>query len=805
VLRTDFEDIIIQHTPYYESLDQMNRDRASFNKYFGILHTLARNDGLVNAFHQRGGKEMVFLGRKIFVLQNEFVTSYLKFLQDESHSTKWEEFFDRYSKSLFDIYERFTQGDPFKIVIFEIVNRKLLRDLLTKYTTSVPYDIKVSALERFGSVVNQLFNYVRNSLTRNVIIPDSLIVNSYEKIPLMPRCSRSEALKLLSKQLLQRGMPEVLFNAIFKAVTTSYYSEQKSKVLFDLEHKEHLNQAVIKEIFNSGYFFPDEKTAEEVLALIRRRTQAMSEANTAKKTAVESKIKELESKIDKRLKESTVDLTRSVRDFSTEEALDGRVQNLKREMLSFAYSLKNLRRELQDYQLRETEFDGLIRLRSSDLSKFITKNDWDPFIILLLNKYKPIDDETMQVIIKEVGGEIKGDKNAMTIVSSLKIPGFLKDKYNTTEINKRFIMVLDEIILPLIQSFLLEELIEYYPKITGTVSQETVRHLAEEAMAGQVSMIEKDIEQTPRPEEAPALNIEHYKKQISVLVYDIRGSTFMGTKLQDARKENEIRNLFQESMLATIEKYGGIPIKDTGDGGIALFTQNHYEITNGKTTELEPGSAVSTMRCALEMTQGARRFIEENITRYKDWFKTAEERKIDFEGATYATLPPSYQAIFQIGVGIASGTYPREVFLDRNAFGELDLTGMLVREASFYCKVKAKDKSTVICDDSTVYNLLLNIEKFSFLGDSELKTNLLNLDIEQGLEYWINQRTTRRGFILDLYRIFATNLGQEVCHPGSLKILLGIDDIAIDETGEIKDGKGGRGKFLFELSQEVPK
>jgi hypothetical protein len=62
---------------------------------------------------------------------------------------------------------------------------------------------------------------------------------------------------------------------------------------------------------------------------------------------------------------------------------------------------------------------------------------------------------------------------------------------------------------------------------------------------------------------------------------------------------------------------------------------------------------------------------------------------------------------------------------------------------------------------------------------------------------------SRRGFILDLYKIFVSQLGQEVTRPGSLKLMLGIFDIELSETGEIKDGKGGRGKFLFEVSSEA--
>ncbi len=370
---------------------------------------------------------------------------------------------------------------------------------------------------------------------------------------------------------------------------------------------------------------------------------------------------------------------------------------------------------------------------------------------------------------------------------------------------KRFDLIIKELFEPYLKTLLLEELIDYYPKVSGTPSPENIRFIAEETLNGKVQVVEKEIKTVPLIEVTPKLSVSRYKNLIAVLTYDIRGSTFMGTKLQNAEKENEIRNLFQETMLTVIEKFGGLPIKDTGDGGIILFANNNFEIKNQKTKIPEPGSVLNAVRCGLEMVKESISFVQENIEHYKDWFKEAEDRKIDFEGITYATLPPAYQSIFQIGVGIASGEYPKEVYLDRNAFGELDLTGMLVRESNFYSKIKSREKSTVICDDATVFNLLLNIDKFSFLSDTGIKLTAESMDIEQELEFWINQKLTRRGFILDFYRIFVSKMGEEIYHPGSLKILLGVSDIAIEETGEIKDGKGGRGKFLFELSYEVPK
>ncbi len=808
MIRSEFEDILILDSPYYKELRKIYRDTVNFNRYMTVLKKLSRADNYVKMIEDKGGKELVYLGRKIFSLQEEFVTNYIQFLFNESMINQWEKFFDRYSNNLFEIYENFVAGDSNKILTFEILNRKLLRDILTKQTTDKSLEQKILISDRLGVVINQLFNYIRNSLTNKLAIKDTLIVDSYEKIPFLPRCNHSETMKLLSKCFLQRGLPVQIFNAIFKEIITSYYVDTKDKVIALINERTFLNKDIILEIFKSQFFFPDEESMVEILALIKEKVRDMIVMNKEKKTAVDKKIKEIRQKnkdTTRVLKEKLVTLTEN---FSTEEPIDNMIKKLRRNIITDGYDLKILKNEYQDYIRKESDLNSVTNFKTKDLQNFIIKNEWDPYIILTFHRNRTISDERLQELIKDVVNEIKGDKKSVEIMNSFRVSGFLKDKYDTSSVNKKFHLVTEEIIIPFVKSFLLEELIEYYPKLSGVVSGEGVRYLAEEALSGRVSMIEKEVKVVQRDSsisDTAQLNISHYRNLVSVLNYDIRGSTFMGTKLRDAKRESEIRNYFQESMLTIVGKYGGIPIKDTGDGGIVLFVSNHNDVKNRKTLELESGSALSAIRSGIEMIKEAKKFVQDNISKYKDWFREADERRINFEGATYATLSPTYQSIFQIGVGVASGTYPNEVYLDENAFGELDLTGMLVREANFYSKVKAKEKSTVICDDATVYNLLLNINKFSFLSERGLRIDPLLLDIEQGLEYWMNQKLARRGFILDLYKIFVTQLGQEVTHPGSLKIMLGIFDIEIDETGEIKDGKGGRGKFLFEVSSEAVK
>ncbi|MBE0433625.1 hypothetical protein IBX73_09205 [candidate division WOR-3 bacterium] len=797
------QDNVIRETPYYERLQSTYRDHVNFTRYFAILKRIARRDPFIEKLEKNQGKELVYLGRRIFTLQDEFVTNYLKFLDDESNVDQWERFFERYSKHIFDIYQEFVGDVSANIAIFEIANRKLLRDIITTKVIAEPLERKILISERFGAVINQLFNYIRNSLTRRTVVVDNIIVDSYENIPFVPNAGHVETLRIMAPSFLRRGLPEPVFTAIMKGLVRLYYTDEMKKILDVINVLPSLSRKSLSRVFRARFFFPENESLDLIVDALQVRGRKLLSDISAKKRGITESMQNIRRKIAETTNIMSDSLINLAEDFSTEEAIENMVKRLHRTVIGNAYDLKILKWEYQECLEKENNVKEAMGYTPAHIAGFITRNEWDPYIMLVLHRSGKVDDGQLQFVIREAVNDIRNDTASQQTMNQYRMPALLSQKYDCSQIMLKYERIINEIIAPLVKCIMLEELVDYYPRLSDITTTEGIRFLGEEALAARVSIIEKDVDITPAEMPPPDAGTTRYRNMVSVLVYDIRGSTFMGAKLKNAEKESAIRSLFQESMLYVAEKYGGIPVKDTGDGGVIFFAKNHYDIKAEKTLHPEPGNMLPAVRCAIEMVQEAKLFVQRNIHRYHDWFREAEEREIDFEGATYARLPPSYQSIFQVGIGIASGHYPREVYLEKNAFGENDLTGMLVREANLYSTVKVKGKSTVICDDATIYNTLLNIDRFSFLSDAGLRIDPVQLNIQQGLEYWIRQRTTRKGFILDLHKIFVAQFGREMADSERLKIVLDDSDIVIDESSDIRLEKAERTKLLFEVYAEA--
>ncbi len=233
--------------------------------------------------------------------------------------------------------------------------------------------------------------------------------------------------------------------------------------------------------------------------------------------------------------------------------------------------------------------------------------------------------------------------------------------------------------------------------------------------------------------------VEAYRKCITVLVYDIRGSSYMGVKLHNALKEQRVKYKFAKEMSAIAKKYNGFALKDTGDGGIIWFSENsgslydhlyaesvtgkgmslRYSIFSGADFELIPScdAAKRAVLCARDMVAKAEEFIQANFMHYREWFAELTERTLEVDGITYALLPPEFRSLFRIGIGISSGCPDRDVVFAANSFGDPDLVGPILADAHLYSRERQPGRSVMICDLPTAINLLLNIENFDFAAE----------------------------------------------------------------------------------------
>jgi class 3 adenylate cyclase len=315
--------------------------------------------------------------------------------------------------------------------------------------------------------------------------------------------------------------------------------------------------------------------------------------------------------------------------------------------------------------------------------------------------------------------------------------GLLGRKTDFESVINWFIEKYDSIFIPTIVELIFEDIVRIFPESENSSIEEArwIGLLARRDKPPAVFFV-PEIERELSREE---ILVRDCLDSVSVMVYDIRGSSLMGEKLMDAEMENRIRKEFQEELIKAVDDSGGFFVKDTGDGGIVLFSEESSDLyfsklslsdgkSEGKKEKLEEekfnlkassDSAIRAIQCARRMISYSDGFVRKNLKRYKEWFKEFDEKGIDFGGITYEHLPPEYRKIFQIGIGIASGKPGEDIYLGRNVLNRLDLTGSLVRRANMYSTVHHPDRSVILIGASTMFSFLLNAGSFKTANAEE--------------------------------------------------------------------------------------
>ena len=322
-------------------------------------------------------------------------------------------------------------------------------------------------------------------------------------------------------------------------------------------------------------------------------------------------------------------------------------------------------------------------------------------------------------------------------------------------------------------------------------------------------------------EEISKILRKQFSSLVSTLVYDIRGSTFMGHRLQDAEKEKAILSSFQSTIFDAARKGSSFILKDTGDGGVLWFGSNsrklYRNIYKHKLTEsgaflrystaLEdefellphPKSAEMAIKTALNLVEVAEEFVRENYIKYREWFGEVTEKEIFHNGMTYALLPPQFKSLFRLGIGIASGQPGRDIIFTSNAFGDPDLRGILVDESALFSSGRSPERSVILIDHCTLINLLLNSEEYLLTEPlSESDSGEVILEKLLSILKWEEEERT---FIFEDFDV--TPAGIYYIDSKRKEKALKFDipqnpELEFNEKGELVSEKG-RVKILYEV------
>ncbi|MEJ5307741.1 MAG: hypothetical protein WHT27_05535 [candidate division WOR-3 bacterium] len=429
-------------------------------------------------------------------------------------------------------------------------------------------------------------------------------------------------------------------------------------------------------------------------------------------------------------------------------------------------------------------------------------------------KFKPQIIKVVKNSFEELKKEYNEKKNSIVqkeinFISDLFIESKFQKKFNFELLKTKFLQIVENLIDKFIVSILFDSFTIFNLEFT---SQENKQELLNFNLSVNllpfnrviyISNTEKSISQRFLDTDVEQLkNIikKNYSKLVSVLVYDIRGSSYMSSKLNNAEKQKFIMKKFQHIINNTIKNNFGLPLKETGDGGIAIFCSNSKEIyrtlfkesvssknvlirhsiATGSDLIIKESStsSIESLKCSLKLIENAEQFIKDNYMNYREWFFDVHEKKLIHEGIEYALLPPEFKSLFRVGVGIASGIVNRDVNISINAFGDIDIYGVTINEAKILSGGKDPSSSIILIDHFTLFSTILN----SNYIETKIQENL-----SQKENYLKNLFDLRKSFLVENFKIkyYGIYYPLKKNKDQVIETNVDINDIFIEDNGKI--------------------
>ncbi|RKZ23482.1 hypothetical protein DRQ18_00520 [bacterium] len=647
-------------------------------------------------------------------------------------------------------------------------------------------------------------------------------------LPYMGYPEEEIALSDVEEEIRKRNLTPELFLSIHQALVDEFSSREEQDILSLLERTEILTISDVKA-------FPYHEFLRFSTSLLDRMAKIINKKAKDAEKVLRTKDREIDI-LDKKVK----DKTKGVLEHSVEglrkvmEKKGEDVRALLEEASSYIselqVSLKEHLKHVEEHYKKAKELGERIeenrllqRINGEKLKEYVpsppaweieglVRDFWKstPYRAMISPKLK-------KVLHGMVVREYKKDKETIEPLRDETKRGFAPDVDKVIESYEK---VFSEVLEPIYISSLLKKLVVFWPPEIDEKNPRSMIRAVDFAHWAGIDLIPHGRyyrlgtsgKVRPSVDEARISKLEElgeflrrkFYTQATILVYDIRGSTFMSHRLRNAEKQRMIINLFHSEMLEIAKKKGAFLLKEMGDGGIFWFGANSQEIYASvyKEKKIEGGkmryligleeelqflkdtkSAEKAIECAIEMVRKAEEFVKENYIKYRDWFGEVVEREISHEGINYALLPPEFKALFRVGVGIASGEPGRDFVFGLNSYGDPDLTGLLVNDASIFSTRSDPNQSVIIIDHPTLFNLILNAEKFH-LGTpvpARFQADYLTKKIVEILK----EREGERTYLFDNFYIrrFGIYYMLEKDKSKSMRLEIPDTEFEIDEEG----------------------
>jgi len=806
--------------------------------------------------------------------------------------SKWKSFFMRYREAMLKGYREILSKDPALNLAFEVAARKVIESSIRRWLEGLrPHEqqFKNEVLYSLSRETSGFFHHLRSKIAAEFRFDDSLIAETFSKGQMVPGTLEDARLADLGVALRENGLPPELYENVHKFFASSLRSEFEEKLIEEAEMRPPANRREIPKLLKGPPFSISEAGLGKLQKTFIKNAEKSVSDSIPELTDIDSKLKQAEKKLRTEIMksfegvdETLTRLSSSQENFAKvsseakkrletlEEVLNRnfwsigelkRRQSVLRERIESAHSLRTLNpRELKDLISRGSDPSTISFQRFPEELRLIKEKHGEGLGLLAKADRDALNDMVRESVrfhkddlktAKKRGESTRLLEKDLALIEGLSAGGRLGSKrFDVDELLRRYLAVSENFLEPVCIGKKIIELFKLWPPessapaIEGTSLIDEAKYIGEELdYKGKYYTIELE-EHKKKSKEKPLLDLkenlelrtaitDNFAEVVSVLVYDIRGSTFMGKRLKNAKIENEIRSAFNSEMLKAAKRHGGFALKDTGDGGILFFAGNAKELydlnyttvkqaggtprqytLNEELPKLQRSSkaAERAVRCAQDMVTAARKFVEQNLEKYPNWFKESAERSIFYQGITYANLPPQYQRIFQIGVGIASGAPGKDISFALNSYGDPDIAGVLIRDANFCSKARDPRRSVVLCDGATLINLLLNVERFESTDRREAQPGMVSPDrgeslLREEVRKWARLKEERKGFKFRQFGIAIERIGYQLLSGeklvGKLDLAIKEENLYINKFAELMDEKAGEEiKVIYEVLPE---